>query len=180
MVRWIVVALVGALVLGAGAISSPAMATTCDPATDVQFSGHCYYLDGSGGACDSGYALASQEVLTSIAAEFAGKTYKHQVSDNCCIYNSDPVENWGMGYPIGHCNLPGQFNPGEPLLGGADCTGSTNLSANQLTLCGSTFTVSAPATAAAPALSPIPLAGLGLLLAGVGFWGTRKRSRVTP
>lgn len=172
----VTVALVGLVVLGAAAISSPAIAATCDPATDVQFNGHCYYLDGSGGACDAGYALASQSVLTSIAAEFAGKTYKHQVSDNCCIYNSDPVENWGM---TNHCNQPGQFNSGEPSLGGADCTDATNLDAGQLTLCGSLFTVGAP-TAPAPALSPLPLAGLVVLLGGVGIWLTRKRTRITP
>jgi len=176
MIRRTAVTLVGLVVLGAGAISSQAIAATCDPTTDVQFNGHCYYLDGSGGACDAGYALASQSVLTSIASEFAGKTYKHLVSDNCCIYNSDPVENWGM---TSHCNDPGPFSPGEPSLGGAGCTDQTSLEPNNLTLCGSLFTVGAPATALAPTLSPLPLAGLVVLLSGVGIWRTRKRSRAS-
>jgi len=34
--------------------------------------------------------------------------------------------------------------------------------------------------AAAPTLSPIPLVGLGGMLAGVGIWLTRRRTRVTP
>jgi len=34
-----------------------------------------------------------------------------------------------------------------------------------------------PFLSRAPALSPIPLAGLGLLLVGTGVWLTRKRTR---
>lgn len=170
----VTVALVGLVVLGLGAIASPALAG-CDPATDVEFNRHCFYLDGSAGVCDPGYALASQSVLTSIASGFAGKTYKHTVSGDCCIYNSDGVENWGMdNSPAGHCGKPGQFNPGEPLLGGAGCTNATDLGPNQLTLCGSLFTLGAPA----PALSHISLAGLGALLVVGGIWLTRRRTRL--
>jgi len=97
----------------------------------------------------------------------------HQVSDTCCIYKSDSVEHWGMPSV---CNIPGPFSSGDPSLGGAGCTNATNLSPNQLTLCGSLFTAGMGGTA--PALSPIPLAALGLALAGVGLWGTR--TRVTP
>lgn len=100
---------------------------------DVSFAGHCYYLDGSGGACDPGYALASQSVLTDIAPLFAGLTYKHTVSSNCCIWNADPDEDWGMNPS---CNQPGPFDPGEPALGGAGCTNAMNFGPQQLTLCG--------------------------------------------
>ena len=161
----------GAILLIAGPIASAAFATGCDPATEVQFNLHCFYLDGSGGVCDAGYTLASQSVLTDIAAGFAEKTYKHQVSDNCCVYNSDPVEIWGMDDgPDGLCNRPGAFNPGEPSLGGAACEGDTHLDANQLTLCVSLFTVGAPA----PALSELSLLLLTLLLAGTGPWLLRR------
>jgi cysteine-rich repeat protein len=107
-------------------------ASACDSATEVAFGGQCYYLDGSGGVCDPGYLLASQSILNSIAPLFAGKTYKHQVSLNCCIYNSDPLEDWGM---LSHCNSAGPFASGEPALGGTGCTNAMNLFPGQLTLC---------------------------------------------
>jgi hypothetical protein len=72
-------------------------------------------------------------VLTSIAPLFAGLDYKHTVSDNCCIFNADPDEDWGMD---ASCNSPGPFQPGEPVLDGADCTDATMFDTNQLTLCG--------------------------------------------
>jgi hypothetical protein len=106
----------------------------CDPTTDVSYLGHCYYLDGSGGHCDTGYALVSQSILTSIAASFVGKTYKHTVSANCCIQNADAVENWGFPYP-GQCNVAGPFAV-APFLGGASCTGVVGVDPKQLTLCG--------------------------------------------
>lgn len=151
------------------AITSAAHAA-CDPVTEVQFQGMCYYLDGSGGVCDPGYRLAPQSVLLSIATGFAGKTYKHQVSDNCCIFNSEPDEDWGMSDdPGGHCNQPGFFNPDEPSLGGANCNDDTNLRPNQLTLCQSI------ATSDAPTLSAWGLLLLGTALGGAGFWLQRRR-----
>jgi hypothetical protein len=104
----------------------------CDPLTEVSFGGHCYYLDGSQGVCDPGYALASQSVLSTIAPSFAGKDYKHTVSGNCCVFNADPDEDWGMG---DHCNSPGPFSANDPSLGAVGCTDATNLFAQQLTLC---------------------------------------------
>ncbi len=104
----------------------------CDANTEVANGGHCYYLDGSGGLCDFGYALASQAVLNNIAASFAGKNYKHKVSSNCCIENADAVENWGMTV---HCNMPGPFSNNDVALGGAGCNGAMNKEAGQLTLC---------------------------------------------
>jgi hypothetical protein len=106
----------------------------CDPSTDVSYLEHCYYLDGSGGTCDVGYALVSQSILTNIAASFVGKTYKHTVSANCCIQNADAVENWGFPFP-GPCNAVGPFAQ-APALGGASCVAATNHDLKQLTLCG--------------------------------------------
>ncbi len=104
--------------------------SSCDVSTEVELAGHCYYLDGSGGACDAGYQLASQSALSQ--GMFAGKTYKHQVSDNCCIFTSDVAENWGMG---DHCNVPGPFTANDPQLGAIGCTNVTQLFPAQLTLC---------------------------------------------
>lgn len=104
----------------------------CDPLTEVAFEGHCYYLDGSMGVCDPGYTLASQSVLATIAPSFAGKDYKHTVSGNCCVFNADADEDWGMG---DHCNTPGPFTANDPSLGAIGCTDATNLFDAQLTLC---------------------------------------------
>ncbi|MFT4626501.1 MAG: hypothetical protein ACI8PZ_005178 [Myxococcota bacterium] len=106
----------------------------CDPATEVEADGRCYYLDGSGGACDPGYELAPQSVLASIAPEFTGKDYKNAVSDNCCIWHADQdveLQDWGLG---SNCNSPGPFSDG-PTLGGAGCMDALNLNPAQLTLC---------------------------------------------
>jgi hypothetical protein len=102
-------------------------------ANDVSYQGHCYYLDGSQGACDPGYKLWSQSILTNIASMFAGLNYKHTVSGNCCIDNADGVQNWGM---VTHCNSNGPFSAGEPAPGGAGCSGVMENFPNQLTLCG--------------------------------------------
>jgi hypothetical protein len=101
---------------------------------EVGFGGKCYYLDGSGGVCDPGFSLAPQSVLSSIAAQFEGLDYKHAISGNCCIWNSDPDEDWGME---GTCNGSGPIQAGEPILDGSSCTDAMNFEANQLTLCGS-------------------------------------------
>lgn len=120
------------LAAGPRPVSCPASGS-CG-ANDVSFNGHCYYLDGSQGACDSGYSLASQQVLDSIAPCFEGLDYKHTVSGNCCIYNADADEDWGM--QNGQCNQPGPFRPGSPARGAEGCTDQTNFNAGQLTLCG--------------------------------------------
>jgi hypothetical protein len=104
----------------------------CDPATEVSFEGHCYYLDGSGGLCDAGYTLANQTVLETIAPSFSGKDYKHAVSDNCCVFNAEADEDWGMG---DHCNAPGPFTANDPSLGAFGCADATQLAPQQLTLC---------------------------------------------
>jgi hypothetical protein len=102
-------------------------------ANDVVYNGKCYYLDGSGGKCDSGYALAAESVMAVIATQFVGKNYKHTVSSNCCIWASDPTEHYGM---VNHCNSNGPFTAGEPVLGGAGCNGVVNHNVGQLTFCG--------------------------------------------
>jgi hypothetical protein len=104
----------------------------CDPLTEVSFEGHCYYLDGSAGVCDPGYALASQTVLATIAPSFTGKDYKHTVSENCCVLNADADEDWGMG---DHCNAAGPFTANDPSLGAIGCTDAVNAFPGQLTLC---------------------------------------------
>jgi hypothetical protein len=115
-------------------ICSGGACVDCPAATDVAYNGHCYYLDGSAGLCDPGYAKASQSVLTNIASMFIGKNYKHKVSNNCCIDNADSVENWGM---LSHCNTAGPFTTGDPSMGAFSCTNANQHNTAQLTLCGS-------------------------------------------
>ena len=45
---------------------------TSVPATEVALDGTCYYLDGSNGVCDAGYALAPQSVLTFLVDRYMG------------------------------------------------------------------------------------------------------------
>jgi hypothetical protein len=104
----------------------------CGP-NDVSYQGHCYYLDGSQGKCDPGYALVSQSILSTIAPMFNGLNYKHTVCANCCIKNADVNENWGL---VAHCDVPGPFGAGEPAQGGDGCTNQTLDGPSQLTLCG--------------------------------------------
>src|SRR4051812_20742596 len=127
--RLSVAALVVVLVAAAGERRARA---SCDAATEVDFSGSCYYLDGSGGKCDAGYALPAEGVLDTISPLFAGKTYKHNVSDNCCVRTADPVQNWGFA---SKCNAPGAFGMGDPSKGGAGCIAVMVMAAQQLTLC---------------------------------------------
>lgn len=109
----------------------------CVDANDVLFGGKCYYLDGSGGTCDNGFARASNATMGSILANNAnawqGKNYRHKVSSNCCVWTSDVVENYGM---VTHCNSNGPFSAGEPKAGGAGCTNVQIHGAGQLTFCG--------------------------------------------
>lgn len=117
----------------------------CDPATEVSFNGGCYYLDGSGGACDPGYVLAPQSVLYFIGSGFVGKTYKHSASGNCCVLHADQaveLQDYGMSID---CNVSGAFSEG-PVPGGAGCVNALNTDWNQLTLCvsASTSTPSSP------------------------------------
>jgi hypothetical protein len=106
----------------------------CDSFSEVDYNGSCYYLDGSGGSCDSGYVLAPQSVLATISSSFIGKTYKNQVSGNCCIWHanqSSERQDYGMS---AECNSSGPFTVG-PVLGGAGCNDALNLGSTQLTLC---------------------------------------------
>jgi hypothetical protein len=118
----------GGVACEAAGCASPA----CDPATEVDYGGRCYYLDGSQGACDPGYVLAPQSVLYTIGPDFAGKTYKHTVSGNCCIYNAEADEDFGMA---DSCNEAGPFTATDVSPGGAGCTNQLNFDTNQLTLC---------------------------------------------
>ena len=108
-----------------------------DPRTEVEFGGICYYLDGSDGVCDPGYALAPQSVLINIASDFTGKTYRHTQSNNCCIKHANQaaeLQDWGM--LSGDCNQSGPFTFG-PRLGGAGCTDANQNHSMQLTIYGS-------------------------------------------
>jgi hypothetical protein len=107
-------------------------APPCDPATEVEYLGHCYYLDGSQGVCDPGYVLGPQTVLYTIGPWFEGRNYRHTISGNCCIYNSEPDEDFGMA---DHCNTNGPFTATDVVPGGAGCTNVTNFYPLQLTLC---------------------------------------------
>ena len=107
---------------------------SCDPSTEVDYGGTCYYIDGSGGNCDSGYGLAPQSVLYTIGSDFIGKTYKNNISSNCCIIHLDQAsegQDFGMNQ---QCNSAGPFTEG-PAPGGAGCTDQQNQSTNQLTFC---------------------------------------------
>ena len=106
----------------------------CAARYGVYHNNRCYYLDGSGGACDAGFQLAPQSILTSIAANFAGRDNKNTVSSNCCIEHSESAtegQDWGMA---SNCNAAGPFTNG-PTLGGAGCTDANQHTTNQLTLC---------------------------------------------
>lgn len=117
-------------------LNGTCQAGCADMTKEVQFQGKCYYLDGSTGMCDQGYALASNANMAAILANnanaFAGKNYKHKVSGNCCIWTSDNVENYGM---TAHCNTNGPFSNGEPIAGGTGCTNVMNKFQDQLTFC---------------------------------------------
>jgi hypothetical protein len=108
----------------------------CVDPNEVRFQGKCYYLDGSRGICDQGYALASNADLAAILQSdpnaWAGKSYKHVTSTNCCILTSDFSEDYGM---VAHCNVPGPFSNGEPVAGGSKCSGVYWKYLGQLTLC---------------------------------------------
>lgn len=109
----------------------------CDTNTDVLYNGKCYYLDGSGGACDIGFSRGSNATMAAILATnvnaYAGKNYKHKVSGNCCMWTSDASEVYGMA---GHCNANGPFSNGEPVVNGTGCNGAKNFGPDQLTFCG--------------------------------------------
>lgn len=108
----------------------------CSDSNDVEHDGHCYYLDGSKGVCDQGYTISSNAKLALVLAAnpnaWQGKTYRHTVSDNCCVLTKDSVENYGM---VSNINMAGPFDAGEPVLGSSGCTMKTNLWNKQLTLC---------------------------------------------
>lgn len=110
--------------------------TMCDPLTEVEYQGDCYYLDGSRAQCDAGYALAPQSVLSSIASDFVGKYPKNNADGNCCIVHalqSLEGQDWGAG--SGDCGSAGPYQTG-PVLGAVGCTDQQNDYANQLTFCG--------------------------------------------
>ncbi|CAF3065967.1 unnamed protein product, partial [Rotaria sp. Silwood2] len=98
---------------------------------EVLWNNRCYYLDGSGGVCESGYALGTNAALTCIASQFAGKNYRNATSSNCCIWTADTYECYGMN---SNCNSAGPFSQG-PILNGASCLNAQNYFSGQLTLC---------------------------------------------
>lgn len=100
---------------------------------EVSWNGHCYYLDGSGGSCASGYSLATNGVLTCIATNFTGKNYASIVSGNCCIWTADTYECYGL---VSNCNAAGPFTSG-PTFDGNGCLNVQLHGTSQLTFCGS-------------------------------------------
>jgi len=113
-------------------------AAACPLQTDVSSGGACYYLDGSGGTCASGFQRVPQAILATIGPQFAGKTYRSTKCTNCCIWNADAVENYGMSTTDCNLALGSPFTTG-PLAGGSGCTNATLTGAGQLTLCGNAF-----------------------------------------
>src|ERR1700722_13419087 len=89
---------------------------------EVSWNNHCYYLDGSGGNCTVGYSRSTNGVLTCINTQFAGKTYRSTVSNNCCVWTADTYECYGLN---SNCNRAGPFTSG-PILGGSGCTNLQN------------------------------------------------------
>jgi len=113
------------------------MPDPCDARKEVFHEGRCYYLDGSGGRCDDDYALAPQQVLHTIGGRFAGKTYKHQVSNNCCIAHSAEAQegqDFGM---VQSCDKNDTFLEHDVAFGGKGCIDAAHTYAHQLTLCAS-------------------------------------------
>jgi hypothetical protein len=107
----------------------------CDTSVGVYSGNQCFYLDGSGGVCESDYVLAPQSILTTIAGDFVGKTYRTNPSGGCCIVHADQTaegQDWGMGG--GDCNAAGPFVFG-PELGAVGCTDANVNVATSLTLC---------------------------------------------
>ncbi|CAF1335274.1 unnamed protein product, partial [Didymodactylos carnosus] len=89
---------------------------------------------GSGGKCAKNYSRAAESILGAAAKLFAGKNYKHTVSDNCCIWTSAATENYGMS--PNDCNSEGPFTVG-PVKGADLCTNVVLHNPKQLTFCGS-------------------------------------------
>ncbi|UJR06901.1 hypothetical protein I4U23_011191 [Adineta vaga] len=115
-------------------VATPCTTTTTLVAScqsyEVSWNNHCYYLDGSGGNCTTGYSRAANAVLTCIASQFAGKTYRNTTSNNCCIWTSDTYECYIMS---SNCNAAGPFSLG-PKYG---CTNLQQQYSQQMTFCGS-------------------------------------------
>ena len=106
------------------------------PMNEVSYENHCYYLDGIGGQCSSGYSLGSEEMLAQVANLFLGMNYKTAISDNCCVKTTASTSNWGMG-GTAQCNTQGPFT-GVPTLNGAGCRDfANNTPGRQLTFCAS-------------------------------------------
>lgn len=111
----------------------------CKDPNDVEHLGRCYYLDGSGGLCDTGYQRSSnaalKAILTSNPNAWEFKNYRHQVSDNACVLTADNFQDYGM-LPQA-ANVPGPFCAGTPVKGGSGCyqISPPLWQAKQLTLC---------------------------------------------
>ncbi|CAF1229229.1 unnamed protein product [Adineta steineri] len=118
----------------ANTVATPCTTTTTLVAScqsyEVSWNNHCYYLDGSGGSCITGYSQGTNAVLTCIATQFAGKTYRSTISNNCCVWTSDTYECFILN---SNCNSAGPFTSG-PSLG---CTDAQQQYGQQLTFCGS-------------------------------------------
>jgi hypothetical protein len=121
-------ALMSSLVLDCNATTS--LVASCQ-SHEVSWNNHCYYLDGSNGSCIAGYRLASNAVLGCIAVQFQGKTYRHAISNSCCISTVDKYQCYGFDTD---CNKPGPFTMG-PTLGGGGCRDHVRRQSRQLTLC---------------------------------------------
>jgi len=112
-------------------------ADCCASVNDVLFEGNCYYLDGTGGACNFNNAtLGSNAQLAAIlaanASAWQGLNYRSTISDNCCVWVSVFPEEYGMD---SNCNSNGPFAAGQPIYNGARCAGATLKQPKQLTLC---------------------------------------------
>lgn len=108
----------------------------CGDPNDVIHGGKCFYLDGTAGACSSGYTLSSDAALASILqsspSAFQGKGFRTKASYNCCVFTASSPRNYGM---VTNCNKA-PFAANEPAWGGTACTNITGAAkTDQLTLC---------------------------------------------
>ncbi|CAF1443547.1 unnamed protein product [Rotaria sordida] len=103
------------------------------PLNEVLYQNHCYYLDGVGGECPSGYSLGSEAVLSITADSFIGLNYKTAISNNCCVVTSEKYSNYGID-STDQCNKQGPFTA-VPSHNGGGCRNQTTKHSRQLTFC---------------------------------------------
>ena len=170
MMRWTAVtaALVGVCLLGAGATT----ATAVPPAPVGS------YLVGDGP--DSGTNPPTYNCVEACALLFGGSASSYSCSTiDSTINHQAFVDGWD-DYQFCTTPVSETFKKNTTYTcGKTACAYSAYVKDHINSGCevSRNFCFPYRSTAAAPALSPIPLAGLGVLLIGSGAWLTRRRTR---